>query len=73
MPHFGETESIDYIIKPFMKYFEPVLQLLETKGYQRNHSIKAAPYDFRLTPGSNPTFLKNTISLIESMYESNNQ
>ena len=52
-------------MKPFIKYFKKIIDGLVKIGYTRNMNIKAAPYDFRLTPRSNEEYVKNTVELIE--------
>ena len=41
---------------------------METKGYKRNQNIRAAPYDFRLSPISNKKYIEDKIKLIENMF-----
>jgi lecithin-cholesterol acyltransferase len=59
---FGRTESA-----PF---YEPMYERLEAAGYVRNHSIRVAGYDARLTPDMD-NFLKRTKRLIEDTYNEN--
>jgi lecithin-cholesterol acyltransferase len=56
IPDYGRTQSA-----PF---YEPMFQRLEAAGYVRNHSIRVAGYDARLTPDIGD-FLARSKKLIE--------
>lgn len=60
--HYGDTESA-----PF---YEPLYAFLESHGYARNHNIRVAGYDSRLTPDIG-SFLEKTKELIEETYHQN--
>ncbi|WP_040590488.1 lipase/acyltransferase domain-containing protein [Methylobacter marinus] len=60
--HYGDTESA-----PF---YEPLYAFLESHGYVRNHNIRVAGYDSRLTPDIG-SFLEKTKELIEETYHQN--
>ena len=52
-PGFGGTGSVEYIdthhLLPYFYYF---VEFFTKHGYVRGVSLRAAPYDWRLTPGS---------------------
>jgi len=55
-PGWGNTNAIEYL-DPSLKagdsnYFHDLVQALVTNGLQRNVSVRASPYDFRLAPTS---------------------
>ena len=54
IPYFGDTKGIEYLDpsnKLVGEYFASFVQGLVDTGYVRGKSIRAAPYDFRNTPG----------------------
>jgi lecithin-cholesterol acyltransferase len=62
IPDYGKTQSApDY---------DPMFQALEKAGYVRNHSIRVAGYDARLTPDIGD-FLARSKKLIEDTYADN--
>jgi len=52
-PGFGEISSVEYLdsynLIPYFYYF---VDFFTKQGYVRGVSLRAAPYDWRLTPGS---------------------
>lgn len=60
--HYSRTES-----SPF---YEPLYAFLESHGWERNHNIRVAGYDARLTPDMD-WFVERTKLLIEATYYSN--
>jgi triacylglycerol esterase/lipase EstA (alpha/beta hydrolase family) len=63
---------VEYFLYPVKTYFHPIVKHLESLGYDRNWNISSAPYDFRITPFSNPNYIVETKKLIETLYERNN-
>ena len=54
-PGFGDTSSVDYL-DPYnylIPYFHEFIKFFSKYGYVKGVSLRAAPYDWRLTPGSN--------------------
>jgi len=76
IPGFGSTYSIEYI-QPgasFTAYFNVLVDfLVNSAGYQRNVSVRGAPYDFRYAPNTNKFWLDSFKRLIEETFEMNNQ
>jgi len=50
---------------------EIVSRLVDDFGYTRNVDVRAAPYDFRLSPQSNTEWCNDFKSLVEDIYEEN--
>lgn len=61
---------IDYGKTDSAPYYEPMYEALEAAGYTRDHSIRVAGYDARLTPDMGG-FLQRTVKLIEQTYRDN--
>lgn len=67
----GVTDDIlDYGNTQSAPFYESLYSTLETAGYSRNHSIRVAGYDSRLTPDMGG-FLERTKQLIEATYTAN--
>jgi lecithin-cholesterol acyltransferase len=62
IPAYGSTRSAPS--------YEPMYAALERAGYVRDHSIRVAGYDFRLTPDQGG-FLARTVRLVEQTYRAN--
>lgn len=53
IPGFGSTVSVEWIDPSHATqgaYFKDIANTLVTLGYQRNVSLRGAPYDFRKAP-----------------------
>jgi hypothetical protein len=50
VPDFGSISSIEFV-DPYPFYY-PLVEYLVQRGYTRDVNIRAAPYDWRLNPGS---------------------
>lgn len=61
---------IDYGTTQSAPFYESLYGALESAGYRRNHSIRVAGYDSRLTPDMGE-FLERTKRLIEATYREN--
>lgn len=78
-PHkFGGVEGVTYLVDLMTsksRYMEPLIRFYEMNGYRAGHSIRAAPYDFRMgtaefmSPGGYFSQLKD---LIEDTFHRNN-
>lgn len=75
VPGFGETSSVEYLSPSLQTsitaYMNTLVQTLVDAGLVRGTSIRAAPYDFRVSPRSNPQYFLNLQSLIEDTYTRN--
>lgn len=55
IPGFGRSEVVEWLDPSFTQslagaYFKDVANALVARGYQRNVTIRGAPYDFRKAP-----------------------
>ena len=53
VPGFGNTSTVEYLdpgLKAVGKYLEPFVEFFVKLGYVRGKSIRAVPYDWRLSP-----------------------
>ena len=76
-PGWGSTDSIEYL-DPALKvgdssYFHDLVQALVAVGLQRNVSVRASPYDFRLAPTSayDGTWKDLMQKLVEDTFQTN--
>ena len=55
VPGFGETSSVEYLDPDnhLIPYFHHFVDYFSKHGYVKGVSLRAAPYDWRVTPGSN--------------------
>lgn len=59
---FGDTSTIETLdTTGLVKYTKPMIDYLVNLGYQKGKSLRAAPYDFRYSPGK---FLNALLLLI---------
>lgn len=69
---FGGTTAFEYLDSdheaPGSAYFVNLVDYLVGLGYKRHDDLKGAPYDWRLTPSIDNTFLANLKKLIEDNY-----
>ena len=50
---FGDTSTIETLdTTGLVKYTKPMIDYLVNLGYQKGKSLRAAPYDFRYSPGN---------------------
>ena len=52
VPGFGETKTVEYLTAediPITAYMNELVEYFVEKGYVRNKTIRAAPYDWRLS------------------------
>lgn len=77
VPYFGSTEGVETLTDnrflPQYYYFKELVDSLIELGYERNKTIKGAPFDFRLAPNEQDEYFKNLIELIEKTYLENNK
>ncbi|CAH8591563.1 unnamed protein product [Schistosoma turkestanicum] len=69
-PGWGDTWSVEYLSQylPFDYFGSLVSEMTKDKFYVRNYTIRAAPYDFRKSPGDNKEFVKKFKTLVEETY-----
>lgn len=74
IPGFGETETVEYLDHSELSlttYFHNIVEGLVKLGYEKNVTIKGAPYDFRKAPNELGEYINNLQALIEETYYSN--
>ncbi|KAJ9587279.1 hypothetical protein L9F63_019210, partial [Diploptera punctata] len=74
IPGFGNTTSVEWLdpSEAFPgAYFKDIANILITLGYQRNVSLRGAPYDFRKAPNENGDYFVKLKALIEETYSMN--
>lgn len=79
VPGWGKTDTIEYIDPSWTAwvlgnlgvYLHDFVEELVYRGYEREKSLRGAPYDFRYAPHSHPEFMENFTKLIEETYEQN--
>ena len=52
VPGFGETKTVEYLTTediPMADYMNELVEYFVERGYVRNKTIRAAPYDWRLS------------------------
>ena len=54
-------------------YFHDMIEAFTAKGYVRGDTIVSAPYDFRLAAIRQNSYVENTVALVESLYEKEQQ
>ncbi|XP_037976740.2 phospholipase A2 group XV isoform X1 [Plutella xylostella] len=75
VPGWGTPEAVEWISPTHQKagsYFSTIADALVKMGYQRNVSIRGAPYDFRKAPNENVEFFVKLKTLAEETYKMNN-
>lgn len=53
IPGWGSTDGVEWLTDthtPMTGYFKDIGQVLVELGYEKNFSIRGAPYDFRKAP-----------------------
>uniref|UniRef100_A0A1B6CCH8 Group XV phospholipase A2 n=1 Tax=Clastoptera arizonana TaxID=38151 RepID=A0A1B6CCH8_9HEMI len=76
IPGFGDPFSVEWLDPTKVSagaYFKTIGDALVSLGYERNISLRGAPYDFRKAPNENQDFFVNFKKLIEETYEMNNK
>lgn len=63
IPGFGQSEVVEWLDPSFTKslagaYFKDIANALVAHGYERNVTIRGAPYDFRKAPSTCCFFIK---------------
>lgn len=69
---FGGTTAFEYLDSdheaPGSPYFSNMVDYLVGLGYKRHDDLKGAPYDWRVTPSIDESFLANLKTLVEENY-----
>ena len=73
IPGWGSTSRIEYVGNSSLgSYFATLVNaLVGGMGYERDKSIRGAPYDFRLSPYENEEYFVNLKALVEETYSMN--
>lgn len=74
VPGFGETETVEWFDPSehwFTIYFHDIVTALVKMGYERNKSVRGAPYDFRKAPNEQKEYFQKLQELIENTYSLN--
>jgi len=76
---WGETSTVEYLDPSWSawaigadKYMEPLIKEMVSWGHVKGKTVRAAPYDFRYAPHSQPEYFQNLKTLIEETYKLNN-
>ncbi|XP_041375530.1 phospholipase A2 group XV-like [Gigantopelta aegis] len=78
IPGFGKTEHIEWLDPDVhvhyssTSYYNPIVEALVLWGYERDVSIRGAPYDFRKAPNELGQFFFDFQLLVEDTYVKNN-
>lgn len=60
VPGFGDTNTVEYLDDvpwlELVRYFHSFVDHFVKLGYERGKTIRAAPYDWRLSPGMPASF-----------------
>ncbi|KAK3859909.1 hypothetical protein Pcinc_034009 [Petrolisthes cinctipes] len=76
VPGFGNTTTVETLNPELTSFIsfrylaDMVEALVHTLGYQRGHTVRAAPYDFRKAPNEQAEYLTRLQTLIEDTYQS---
>lgn len=75
VPGFGETSSVEYLDPDnhLIPYFHHFVDYFSKHGYVKGVSLRAAPYDWRVTPDilEKNGYYDNLKQLVETMYKDN--
>ncbi|KAJ8867356.1 hypothetical protein PR048_031157 [Dryococelus australis] len=74
IPGFGASYSVEWLDPSHAStgsYFTTIASALVALGYQRNVSIRGAPYDFRKAPNENGEYFVRLRALVEETYTMN--
>ncbi|XP_021917685.1 group XV phospholipase A2-like isoform X3 [Zootermopsis nevadensis] len=71
IPGFGNTTSVEWLDPSEASpgaYFKDIANALVALGYERNVSLRGAPYDFRKAPNGNGEYFVRLKALVEETY-----
>ncbi|KAL8194606.1 UNVERIFIED_CONTAM: hypothetical protein K2H54_025932 [Gekko kuhli] len=70
VPGFGKTYSVEYLDESKLAgYMHTLVQHLVNNGYVRDHTVRAAPYDWRVGPNDLEEYFHNLRALVEEMHD----
>ncbi|KAK4015285.1 phospholipase A2 group XV [Daphnia magna] len=75
IPDFGNSTSVEWIDPSKASagnYFATIAESILKFGYERNVSLRGAPYDFRKAPNELQDYFVNTKALVEDTYSRTN-
>lgn len=75
VPGWGSPEVVEWLDPTHASagsYFKDIGNALVNIGYDRNKSLRGAPYDFRKAPNENAQFFEDMKILVEETYKANN-
>ncbi|XP_065213421.1 phospholipase A2 group XV-like [Planococcus citri] len=76
IPAFGNSTTVEYIDPSRASagsYFKDIANMLVNMGYERNTTLRGAPYDFRKGPNEQSEYFEALKNLIVETYELNGQ
>uniref|UniRef100_A0A8D0GC87 Phosphatidylcholine-sterol acyltransferase n=1 Tax=Sphenodon punctatus TaxID=8508 RepID=A0A8D0GC87_SPHPU len=69
VPGFGKTYSVEYLDKSKLAgYLHTLVQHLVNNGYVRDRTVRAAPYDWRISPNQQVYYFQKLRALVEEMH-----
>ncbi|XP_067002265.2 lysosomal phospholipase A and acyltransferase-like [Anabrus simplex] len=71
IPGFGNSTTVEWLDPSRASpgaYFKDIANTLVEMGYERNLSIRGAPYDFRRAPNENGQYFRDLKTLVEETY-----
>ncbi|GFG39948.1 hypothetical protein Cfor_09005 [Coptotermes formosanus] len=74
IPGFGDTSTVEWLDPSHASqgaYFKDIANTLVALGYERNVSLRGAPYDFRKAPNENGEYFVSLKALVEETYRIN--
>lgn len=74
IPGFGGTETVEWLDHSevvLTTYFHNIVNAMVGLGYERNKTVRGAPYDFRKAPNELGDYIKSLQALIEDTYYMN--
>ncbi|XP_039619774.1 phosphatidylcholine-sterol acyltransferase [Polypterus senegalus] len=73
VPGFGRTSPVEFLDNHKLAgYLHTMVQHLVGLGYVKNETLRAAPYDWRITPNEQDEYFSKLKVLVEEMYENYN-
>ncbi|KAA0192974.1 hypothetical protein HAZT_HAZT002616 [Hyalella azteca] len=71
VPNFGDTSTVEYLTPcRLYSYFAYIAEVLVALGYQRNVTLRGAPFDFRKAPNELSDYFSSLKLLTEELRES---
>ncbi|XP_076878349.1 phosphatidylcholine-sterol acyltransferase [Brachyhypopomus gauderio] len=74
VPGFGQTYTVEFLdTNKLAGYFFTMVEHLVNIGYERNKTVRAAPYDWRIAPNEQGKYFSDLKNLVEEMHDEYNQ